>query len=138
MSIADGQVVLVAGPGGAPAVDPAASISRIGGRAYPPALAALAPQLRFELAQAADALQFASDPGAPAVRRQAEFMETTWAALAQEPGAPVPLGEQASLAMHSAAWSHVHVPQHPCPLFLFQTRKGYVQRGVYRAPACAP
>lgn len=51
-------------------------------------------QLRFELAQAADALQFASDPGAPAVRRQAEFVETAWAALAQEPGEPVPLGEQ--------------------------------------------
>ena len=51
MSIADGQVVLVAGPGGAPRVDPAVSISRIGGRAYPPALAALAPQLRFELVQ---------------------------------------------------------------------------------------
>lgn len=49
MSIADGQVVLVAGPGGAPAVDPAASISRIGGRAYPPALAALAPQVRCRL-----------------------------------------------------------------------------------------
>ncbi len=55
MSIADGQVVLVPGRGGAPAVDPAASISRIGGRAYPPALAALAPALRFELAQARDA-----------------------------------------------------------------------------------
>ena len=51
-------------------------------------------QLRFELAQAADALQFASDPGSPAVRRQAEFVETAWAALAQEPGEPVPLGEQ--------------------------------------------
>ena len=97
MSIADGQVVLVRAPGGAPAVDPAASISRIGGRAYPPALAALAPQLRFELAQAADALRFASDPGSPAVRRQAEFVETAWAALAQEPGAPVPLGEQVIL-----------------------------------------
>lgn len=51
MSIADGQVVLVPGPSGAPRVDPAVSISRIGGRAYPPALATLAPQLRFELVQ---------------------------------------------------------------------------------------
>ncbi|KAK9824846.1 hypothetical protein WJX81_006563 [Elliptochloris bilobata] len=97
MSIADGQVVLVPGPGGLPVVDPAASISRIGGRAYPPALATLAPQLRFELAQAADALRFASDPDSPAVRRQAEFVETAWAALAQEPGQPVPLEEQAAL-----------------------------------------
>ncbi len=163
MSIADGQVVLVPGRGGAPAVDPAASISRIGGRAYPPALAALAPQLRFERAQArdapsasmshtyqfplgskqyntvcihgaasrcdaglrqhnflctgrhgcfllpagaaarraqaADALRFASDPGAPGVRRQAAFMAVAWAALAQEPGQPVPLEEQARLPL---------------------------------------
>ena len=73
MSIVDGQVVLLAPPEqdetpGAAAsssssssssgqvphpvtVDPQASISRIGSRAYPPALAELAVQLRFELAQ---------------------------------------------------------------------------------------
>ena len=65
-------------------------------------------QLRFELAQAADALQFASDPGAPAVRRQADFVETAWAALAQEPGEPVPLGEQVT--------STPLLPLHDCNL----------------------
>ncbi len=67
MSIVDGQVVLLredamadAGPASSSSggqqqhtviVDPQASISRIGSRAYPPALAELAVQLRFELAQ---------------------------------------------------------------------------------------
>ena len=52
MSIADGQVVLRRdAASGMVSVDPQASISRIGGRAYPPALADLAVQLRFELAQ---------------------------------------------------------------------------------------
>ncbi len=52
MSIADGQVVLQREDGGAAVgVDPQASVSRIGSRAYPPALADLAVQLRFELAQ---------------------------------------------------------------------------------------
>ena len=52
MSIADGQVVLRRdGATGMVSVDPQASISRIGSRAYPPALADLAVQLRFELAQ---------------------------------------------------------------------------------------
>ena len=45
--------------------------------------------------QAEDALRFASDPGSPAVRRQAAHVEVAWAALAQEPGQPVPLEEQA-------------------------------------------
>ena len=52
MSIADGQVVLRRDAvTGMVSVDPQASISRIGSRAYPPALADLAVQLRFELAQ---------------------------------------------------------------------------------------
>ena len=52
MSIADGQVVLRRDAAtGMVSVDPQASISRIGSRAYPPALADLAVQLRFELAQ---------------------------------------------------------------------------------------
>ena len=52
MSIADGQVVLQRESGsGRVTVDPQASVSRIGSRAYPPALADLAVQLRFELAQ---------------------------------------------------------------------------------------
>ena len=49
MSITDGQVVLLAradGPGTPINVDPRLSVSRIGTRAYPPALEALAPQIR--------------------------------------------------------------------------------------------
>ena len=52
MSIADGQVVLQRDSAtGAVRVNPQASISRIGSRAYAPALAELAIDLRFELAQ---------------------------------------------------------------------------------------
>lgn len=65
MSITDGQVVLQPPISQTPAagdaassripletnVDPRASISRIGSRAHPPALATLAPELRFNLAQ---------------------------------------------------------------------------------------
>ena len=65
MSITDGQVVLQPPISPSPAagdaassrvpletnVDPRASISRIGSRAHPPALATLAPELRFNLAQ---------------------------------------------------------------------------------------
>ena len=54
LSIADGQVVLQRDSAtGAVSVNPQASISRIGSRAYPPALADLAIDLRFELAQVA-------------------------------------------------------------------------------------
>ena len=55
MSIADGQVVLERDRGDAGAsvgVDARLSVSRIGSRAYPPALATLAPSIRLELAQA--------------------------------------------------------------------------------------
>ena len=58
MSIADGQVVLRRDAvTGMVSVDPQASISRIGSRAYPPALADLAVQLRFELAQVGRRMQ---------------------------------------------------------------------------------
>lgn len=50
MSIADGQTVLRAGGGeagsGGVSVDPRLSVSRIGSRAFPPALEVLAPQIR--------------------------------------------------------------------------------------------
>lgn len=49
MSLADGQTVLRPGGGDAAAgvsVDAALSVSRIGSRAFPPALEALAPQIR--------------------------------------------------------------------------------------------
>ena len=53
MSIADGQVVLErSSEAGAPvSVDARLSVSRIGSRAYPPALALLAPSIRLHLAQ---------------------------------------------------------------------------------------
>jgi F-type H+-transporting ATPase subunit alpha len=69
MSIADGQVVLRAGldgPTGGVSVDPQLSISRIGSRAYHPAVAALATQVRVALAQAEDAARFAAGGGAEA------------------------------------------------------------------------
>jgi F-type H+-transporting ATPase subunit alpha len=65
MSITDGQVVLMkqrdSVTGGGVVVNPSLSVSRIGSRAYPPALEELAPQVRFELAQAADALKFSAN-----------------------------------------------------------------------------
>ena len=54
MSIADGQVVLERDSADASSpvgVDVRLSVSRIGSRAYPPALAALAPSIRLQLAQ---------------------------------------------------------------------------------------
>ncbi len=88
MSICDGQAVVGAAPdpatGGA-VVDPAASVSRIGTRAYPPALRDLAPAVRFELAQAQDALRFGG--GGAAARRAAAVA----AALPQARGATTPL-----------------------------------------------
>ena len=51
MSIADGQVVLERAADATVGVDARLSISRIGSRAYPPALANLAPSIRLQLAQ---------------------------------------------------------------------------------------
>lgn len=51
------QVVLVPKAGesqDAISIDPMHSVSRIGSRAYPPVMEMLAPQLRLEMAQAAD------------------------------------------------------------------------------------
>jgi hypothetical protein len=159
MSIADGQVVLQRDmSSGQVTVDPQTSVSRIGTRAYAPALSDLAVQLRFDLAQArvfpmgipsspalllcthgavdetgclaqsgdaspegrlacsggqtlsrrshanvqaVDAARFTNDPQGTAVREQASFAEQTRAALAQTPGHPVPLEEQASAHAHS-------------------------------------
>lgn len=79
MSIADGQAVFVRpslglGLGlasasaekrarGPPSVEPASSISRIGGRALPAALRTLAATLRLDLSQAADAERFGGGGG---------------------------------------------------------------------------
>lgn len=66
MSITDGQIVLRAmrdeATGGV-SVNPQLSVSRIGSRAYAPAMSELAPLVRFELAQAEDARKFAADGG---------------------------------------------------------------------------
>ncbi|KAK9829697.1 hypothetical protein WJX72_007407 [[Myrmecia] bisecta] len=101
MSIADGQAVLervasssAAGPSTAFSIDPQASISRIGSRAYPAAMAQLAPHIRFELAQAVDAQRYTSDPDDPVVRKKAEYAARVRAALVQHPCQPVPLEEQ--------------------------------------------
>lgn len=75
MSIVDGQIVLKAGRDpatGGVAVDPQLSVSRIGSRAFSPAVMDLAPQVRFELAQAEDARKFAADPAARKALRRAE------------------------------------------------------------------
>lgn len=52
MSIADGQVVLEQHADGSIGVDARLSVSRIGSRASPPALASLAPSIRLQLVQA--------------------------------------------------------------------------------------
>ena len=94
MSIADGQAVLVrASPSSPPSVDPSSSVSRIGGRAYPPALRDRAPAVRLALAQAADDARYGgASPGAAARIARAERVR---AALAQPPGWPVGVDELA-------------------------------------------
>lgn len=76
-------------------VDVSASVSRIGCRAYPPAMATLAPSIRFDLAQAVDAQRFGTDRAESGVQHQqlqrAALIE---AALAQPARQPVPLEEQ--------------------------------------------
>lgn len=64
MSIVDGQMVLQRdSASGQVTVDPQASVSRIGSRAYAPALSDLAVQLRFDLAQVNCILSAANSKG---------------------------------------------------------------------------
>jgi len=94
MSIADGQAVFVRAPGGgAPRVDAAASVSRVGARAYPPALRSIAPSIRLDLAQAADGARFGAGSAEAAAR--AARADRVRAALVQPPGWPVPVDELA-------------------------------------------
>ena len=76
-------------------VDVSASVSRIGCRAYPPAMAVLAPSIRFDLAQAIDAERFGTDKAESGMQhqqlRRAALLK---AALAQRSRHPVPLEEQ--------------------------------------------
>ena len=76
-------------------VDVSASVSRIGSRAYPPAMAMLAPSIRFDLAQAVDAQRFGTDRSETGL--QHDHMQRAAllrAALAQPVRQPVPLEEQ--------------------------------------------
>lgn len=76
-------------------VDVSTSVSRIGSRAYPPAMASLAPSIRFDLAQAADAAKFAFDRVmTPLQQQQLQRAALLQAALAQQPRHPVPMEEQ--------------------------------------------
>eukprot|EP00884_Botryococcus_braunii_P012711 jgi/Botrbrau1/21440/Bobra.0216s0048.1 len=93
MSITDGQIV-VHKQDDVVLVDPELSISRIGVRAYPPAMKSLAPQIRFELVQAADSLRFSANAEDPIAQKKATYAAQVSAALAQAPGRPVPLEEQ--------------------------------------------
>jgi F0F1-type ATP synthase alpha subunit len=114
MSIADGQAVFVRdSPTSPPCVDPASSVSRIGARAYPPALRALGPAVRLELAQAADVARtlgpaVASSPASVAAlagpRAAAALVraDRVRAALAQPAGHPVPVEEEA-VTLHALA-----------------------------------
>ncbi|KAK9865780.1 hypothetical protein WJX84_004451 [Apatococcus fuscideae] len=111
MSITDGQVVLqppirnASAAGDAASsripletnIDPRASISRIGSRAHPPALATLAPELRFNLAQAVDAQRFGMVSSNEVLVREQLQARLVKAALAQAPHSPVPLGEQVAI-----------------------------------------
>ena len=98
MSMADGQVILEHARDvatGGPKVDARLSVSRIGSRAYAPALADLASLVRFELAQANDAQRFAANAGTdPMARKALKRAEAVTAVLPQRPGTVCPLEHQ--------------------------------------------
>lgn len=99
MSMADGQVVLEPsrdGATGGPKVDARLSVSRIGARAYAPALADLASLVRFELAQANDAQRFAISNAStdPMARKALKRAEAVAAALPQREFTVCPLEHQ--------------------------------------------
>ena len=99
MSMADGQVVLEPsrdGATGGPKVDARLSVSRIGARAYAPALADLASLVRFELAQANDAQRFAIANAStdPMARKALKRAEAVAAALPQREFTVCPLVHQ--------------------------------------------
>ena len=98
MSMADGQVVLENTRDkitGGPRIDPRLSVSRIGSRAYSPAIADLASLVRFELAQANDAQRFAANAASdPMARRALRRANAVTAALPQREGTICPLEHQ--------------------------------------------
>ena len=81
-------------------VDVTASVSRIGCRAYPPAMATLAPSIRFDLAQAVDAQRFGTDRAESSLQhQQLQRAALLQAALAQPARQPVPLEEQVTFTL---------------------------------------
>ncbi len=98
MSMADGQLVLQNvrdSVTGGPRVDPRLSVSRIGSRAYAPAIADLASLVRFELAQANDAQRFAANAATdPMARKALQRADAVTAALPQQEGTICPLEYQ--------------------------------------------
>ncbi|KAL4448343.1 hypothetical protein ABPG75_005562 [Micractinium tetrahymenae] len=97
MSITDGQVVLKPGRDavtGGVTVDPQLSVSRIGSRAYHPAMEALAPQVRLDLAQAVDAARFSTSMDDPAAEKAMLRAAIVAAALPQLPHTSLPLEAQ--------------------------------------------
>ena len=96
MSITDGQVVMTCGTQGAEGgarIDPQLSVSRVGARAHFPATALLAPAVRLELAQAADAQRFGA-AGDDVARRTLDRAARTAAALMYVPRQATPYEEQ--------------------------------------------
>jgi F-type H+-transporting ATPase subunit alpha len=99
ISITDGQIYLDAklfSEGQKPAVDVGRSVSRVGGKAQPPAMQSLAESLRLEYAQFLE-LEVFTRFGAMVderTRRTIERGRRIRAILAQEREAPLPLGVQ--------------------------------------------
>ena len=98
MSMTDGQIVLKGArdeASGGVLIDPQLSVSRIGARAYAPAIAELASLIRFELAQATDAQKYAANSATdPLTRKALKRAAVVTAALPQEEGSSCPLEHQ--------------------------------------------
>lgn len=119
MSMADGQLVLQNARDvvtGGPRVDPSLSVSRIGSRAYSPAIADLASLVRFELAQANDAQRFAANAATdPMARKALQRADAVTAALPQQEGTICPLEYQVIqlMAVQQGLVDNVSVDQVP-------------------------
>lgn len=75
-------------------IDASASVSRIGGRAYAPAIRELAKSARLDLVQAADAQQFSSNLSEEETAKADRRAKLLNAALQQKPGQPVSIQRQ--------------------------------------------
>ena len=91
-------------------VDASRSVSRIGARAHPPAMATLAPSIRFDLAQAEDAQRFNADRGGSGLyHKQLQRAALVQAAIAQPVRSPLPLEEQVGLSLRSIQFAVQYV-----------------------------